>query len=118
MMMIKMAMIVRQGIFLNFAWVTIGAKHRVYGKIVKDVWETFVSNGSVSPRKRISGKFSKLGLGELQLAEAMKTKKLSITYKHIRSNLLLHFSGETSVSAVGRTCIVVLCVRVIGHGNG
>ena len=32
----------------TFKWYspTIGAKHRVYGKIVKDVWEKFVSNGS------------------------------------------------------------------------
>ena len=85
-------------------WVTIGAKHRVYGKIVKDVWEKFVTNGSVSPRKRILGKSSKLGLGELQLVEAKKTKNLSIAHKHIRSTLLLHgnLPRETSVSAVGR----------------
>ena len=71
---------------------------------MKDVWKKFVSNGSVSPRKRISGKSSKLGLGELQLVEAMKTKNVSIAHKHIRSNLLLHgnLPGETSVSAVGR----------------
>ena len=46
----------------------IGAKHRVHGKTVKEIWDKFVNSGSVSPRKRISGNPSKLGLGELQAA--------------------------------------------------
>ena len=85
-------------------WTTISAKHRVHGKTVKEIWDKFVNSGSVSPRKRISGNPSKLGLGELQLVEAIKTQKPSVSYKHIKNNLLQHgnLAGETSISAIGR----------------
>ncbi|CAB4033250.1 Hypothetical predicted protein [Paramuricea clavata] len=55
-------------------WSTIGAKHKVHGKTVKDIWGKFMSSGSVSPRKHILGNPSKLAVGELQLVEAMKTQ--------------------------------------------
>lgn len=36
-------------------WTEVGKSYKVHGKTVKDIWEHFVTNGSVSPRKRISG---------------------------------------------------------------
>lgn len=36
-------------------WTEVGKSYKVQGKTVKDIWEHFVTNGSVSPRKRISG---------------------------------------------------------------
>ena len=72
-------------------WTTIGANYRGHGKNEKQIWDKFVSSGSVSPKKRISGSNpSKLRLGELQLVEAMKTQKPLVFYKHIKNNLLPH----------------------------
>ena len=85
-------------------WTTIGAKYRIHSKTVKSIWETFVSSGSVSPRKPISGNPSKLGANELQLIEAIKTQRPSISYKHVRNNVLQHgnLPSGTSTSAIGR----------------
>ena len=57
---------------------------------MKDIWEKFVSSGSVSLRKRIWGNISKLEVGELQLVEAIKTQKPCISYKQIKNNLVQH----------------------------
>ena len=91
-------------------WTTLGRKYKVHGKTVKDIWEKFVNSGSVSPRKRVSGNPRKLGVGELQLVEAIKMQKPSISYKLVKNNLEQHANilGGTSISAVGqavRSCM-------------
>ena len=86
---------------------------------MKDIWEKFVNSGSVSPRKRVSGNPCKLGVGELQLVEAIKTQKPSISYKLVKNNLEQHENilGGTSILAVGRA--VQSCMtRVFGRGKG
>lgn len=85
-------------------WTEIGDKFGVSGKTAKDVWQKFVNDGTVSPKKRISGNPPKLSTGDLQLIETMKTIKPSTSSKNIKEQLLLHGNVPTgiSTSAVNR----------------
>ena len=62
-------------------WDHIGIKYKVYGKTVKDLWQTFVSTGDVHGDSKPKGNSRKLGQGELNLIEAMKTQKPSVSIK-------------------------------------
>ena len=85
-------------------WDHIGTKYKVYGKIVKDLWQTFVSIGDVQDDSKPKSNSRKLGQGELNLIEAMKTQKPSISYKVTNENLLLHgnLPTVTSTTAISR----------------
>ena len=85
-------------------WDHIGTKHKVYGKTVKDLWQTFVSTGGVQGESKPKGNTCKLGQGELNLIEAMKTQNPSISYKVIKENVLLHgnLPTGTSTTAISR----------------
>ena len=85
-------------------WDHIGTKYKVYGKTVKDLWQTFVSTGDVQGDSKPKGNSRKLGQGELNLIEAMKTQKPSVSYKVIKENLLLHgnLPTGTSTTAISR----------------
>ena len=61
----------------------LGDKFGVSGKTAKSVWQKFVHDGTVSPKKRISGNPPKLSTGDLQLIETMKT--MHIVQKHHRT---------------------------------
>ncbi len=85
-------------------WDNIGTKHKVYGKTVKDIWHRFVSTGDIHGEQKPRGNTSKLGQGELNLIEAMKTQNPSVSYKVIKENLLLHgnLPTGTSTTAISR----------------
>lgn len=82
----------------------LGDKLGVSGKTAKDVWQKFVNDGTISPKKRISGNPPKLIGGDLQLIETMKTIKPSTSSKNIKEQLLLHgnFPTGISTSAINR----------------
>ena len=85
-------------------WDHIGTKYKVYSKTVKDLWQTFVSNGDVQGNAKPKGNTQKLSQGELNLIEAMKTQNPSILYKVIKENVLLHrnLQAGTSTTAISR----------------
>jgi len=58
-------------------WTELGDKFDVSGKTAKNLWQKFVHDGTVSPKKRISENPPKLSTGDLQLTETMKTIKPS-----------------------------------------
>ena len=68
-------------------WEDIGTKHKVYGKTVKAIWQIFVSTGDILGDLKRTWNPSKLGQGELNLIEAMKTQNPSVSYKVIKENL-------------------------------
>ena len=85
-------------------WTELGDKFGVSGKTAKSVWQKFVHDGTVSPKKRISGNPPKLSTGDLQLIETMKTIKPSTSSKNITEQLQLHgnFPSGISTSTIKR----------------
>ena len=84
-------------------WEDIGTKHKVYGKTVKAIWQIFVSTGDILGDLKRTGNPSKLGQGELNLIEAMKTQNPSVSYEVIKENLLQHghLQTGTCTTAIG-----------------
>ncbi|XP_044174449.1 uncharacterized protein LOC122958075 [Acropora millepora] len=85
-------------------WIALGDKFGVSGKTAKSVWQKFVHDGTVTPKKRISGNPPKLSTGDLQLIETMKTIKPSTSSKNITEQLQLHgnFPSGISTSTINR----------------
>ena len=76
----------------------------MYGKSVKAIWERFVESYTVDGKTRRTGNPGKLGRGELNLIEAMKTQKPSVSYKVIAENVHQHgdLPAGTSISSISR----------------
>lgn len=55
-------------------WTELGDKFGVSGKTAKSVWQKFVHDGTVSPKKRISGNPPKLNLDTLATAVSLLEK--------------------------------------------
>ena len=79
-------------------WTELGDKFGVSGKTAKSVWQKFVHDGTVSPKKRISGNPPKLSTGDLQLIETMKTIKPSTSSKNITEQLQLRGNFPSGIS--------------------
>ena len=58
----------------------------------------YVTDGMVTPKKRVSGNLLKLSTGDLQLAETLNTLKPSILSKSIKEQILLKGNFRSGIS--------------------
>jgi len=63
----------------------LGDKFRVSGKTDQNVWQKFVQNGTVSPKKRISGNPPKLSTGDIYISP------VKVKYKNFKVKSCLNY---------------------------